>query len=161
MTIFSASRCRPGPGAALARLYACAGGKYPPALLPFTARRYATILDRNYQVRGQNRVLLPLEAFPARVDPQMEGIEISHSSVLAARQTIDPASMPPRPKAPAWVNNPNAPTVLYNGMIAPIIPYRRFKHTDGSLVARGGEPLQGFAVAGADRPQSGWVTNDT
>jgi hypothetical protein len=59
------------------------------------------------------------------------------------------------------VNDPNAPTVLCNGMIAPIIPYRRFKHTDGSLVARGGEPWQGFAVAGADRPQSGWVTNDT
>jgi sialate O-acetylesterase len=34
----------------------------------------------------------------------------------------DLASMPPRPQAPAWFNNPNAPTVLYNGMIAPLIP---------------------------------------
>lgn len=66
----------------------------------------------------------------------MEEIEISHSSVLAARQTVDPATMPPRPKAPAWVNDPNAPSVLYDGMIAPIIPCRRFKHTDGALVAR-------------------------
>ncbi len=36
----------------------------------------------------------------------------------------DLASMPPRPRAPVWMNNPNAPTVLYNGMIAPITPYR-------------------------------------
>ncbi len=34
----------------------------------------------------------------------------------------DLASMPPRPQPPVWVNNPNAPTVLYNGMIAPLIP---------------------------------------
>ncbi|MHC4745572.1 MAG: sialate O-acetylesterase, partial [Planctomycetota bacterium] len=32
-------------------------------------------------------------------------------------------SMPPQPKPPAWVNNPNMPTALYNGMIAPLIPY--------------------------------------
>ncbi len=31
--------------------------------------------------------------------------------------------MPPRPKPPMWVNNPNAPTALYNGMIAPLVPY--------------------------------------
>jgi len=31
--------------------------------------------------------------------------------------------MPPQPKPPMWVNNPNAPTVLYNGMIAPLVPY--------------------------------------
>ncbi len=35
----------------------------------------------------------------------------------------DLASMPPQPQAPAWMNNPNAPTVLYNGMIAPIVPF--------------------------------------
>ncbi len=34
----------------------------------------------------------------------------------------DLASMPPRPQPPVWANNPNAPTVLYNGMIAPLIP---------------------------------------
>ena len=27
----------------------------------------------------------------------------------------------------------------------------RFKHTDGGLAARGGEPLKGFAIAGEDR----------
>lgn len=35
----------------------------------------------------------------------------------------DLASMPAQPKQPTWVNNPNAPTVLYNGMIAPLIPF--------------------------------------
>ncbi len=35
---------------------------------------------------------------------------------------FDLASMPPRPQPPVWVNNPNAPAVLYNGMIAPLIP---------------------------------------
>lgn len=34
----------------------------------------------------------------------------------------DLASMPLQPQPPAWVNNPNAPTALYNGMIAPLIP---------------------------------------
>jgi len=33
------------------------------------------------------------------------------------------ASMPPQPQPPVWVNNPNAPTVLYNGMIAPLVPF--------------------------------------
>ncbi len=35
----------------------------------------------------------------------------------------DLASIPPQPQPPAWVNNPNAPTALYNGMIAPLIPF--------------------------------------
>jgi len=35
----------------------------------------------------------------------------------------DLASMPPQPQPPAWMNNPNAPTVLYNGMIAPLVPF--------------------------------------
>ena len=35
----------------------------------------------------------------------------------------DLASMPPQPQPPVWVNNPNAPTVLYNGMIAPLVPF--------------------------------------
>lgn len=34
----------------------------------------------------------------------------------------DLASMPLQPQPPVWVNNPNAPTALYNGMIAPLIP---------------------------------------
>ena len=33
------------------------------------------------------------------------------------------ASMPPQPQPPVWVNNPNAPAVLYNGMIAPLLPF--------------------------------------
>lgn len=33
------------------------------------------------------------------------------------------ASMPAQPQPPSWANNPNAPTVLYNGMIAPLIPF--------------------------------------
>jgi len=36
---------------------------------------------------------------------------------------MDLASMPPQPQPPAWANNPNAPTVLYNGMIAPLVPF--------------------------------------
>jgi len=35
----------------------------------------------------------------------------------------DIKSMPPQPRSPAWANNPNIPTVLYNGMIAPLIPF--------------------------------------
>jgi sialate O-acetylesterase len=35
----------------------------------------------------------------------------------------DLASMPPLPQPPVWVNNPNAPTVLYNGMIVPLVPF--------------------------------------
>ncbi len=34
----------------------------------------------------------------------------------------DLAAMPLQPQPPVWVNNPNAPTALYNGMIAPLIP---------------------------------------
>ncbi|MBN1358947.1 MAG: hypothetical protein JW993_00060 [Sedimentisphaerales bacterium] len=45
----------------------------------------------------------------------------------------DLASMPPRPTAPVWMNNPNAPTVLYNGMIAPITPY----HIRGAIWYQG------------------------
>ncbi len=37
--------------------------------------------------------------------------------------SCDLASMPAQPTQPMWVNNPNAPTVLYNGMIAPLIPF--------------------------------------
>ncbi len=33
------------------------------------------------------------------------------------------ASMPAQPQPPTWANNPNVPTVLYNGMIAPLIPF--------------------------------------
>jgi len=36
--------------------------------------------------------------------------------------TVDLSKLPPRPAAPA-TNNPNQPAVLYNGMIAPIVPY--------------------------------------
>ncbi|MBP7050821.1 MAG: 9-O-acetylesterase, partial [Phycisphaerae bacterium] len=36
---------------------------------------------------------------------------------------MDLASMPPQPQPPTWANNPNAPTVLYNGMIAPLVPF--------------------------------------
>ncbi|MGE5295300.1 MAG: sialate O-acetylesterase [Solirubrobacterales bacterium] len=39
------------------------------------------------------------------------------------RVGMDLASMPKQPEPPAWSNNPNAPTVLYNGMIAPLIPF--------------------------------------
>ena len=36
--------------------------------------------------------------------------------------TVDPAKLPPRPQPPA-TSNPNQPAVLYNGMIAPVVPY--------------------------------------
>lgn len=39
------------------------------------------------------------------------------------RVAMDLASMPAQPQPPTWANNPNAPTVLYNGMIAPLIPF--------------------------------------
>jgi sialate O-acetylesterase len=35
----------------------------------------------------------------------------------------DLASVPPQPQPPSWMNNPNAPTVLYNGMIAPLVRF--------------------------------------
>lgn len=36
--------------------------------------------------------------------------------------TVDLAKLPPRPQSPA-TDNPNQPAVLYNGMIAPVVPY--------------------------------------
>ncbi len=48
---------------------------------------------------------------------------ISLAGTWRYKVAYDLASMPPRPIAPAWMNNPNAPTVLYNGMIAPITSY--------------------------------------
>lgn len=41
---------------------------------------------------------------------------------VALAYTIDFAALPPRPSPPA-VDNANQPAVLYNGMIAPLIPY--------------------------------------
>ncbi|MCC7348930.1 MAG: beta galactosidase jelly roll domain-containing protein [Phycisphaerales bacterium] len=41
---------------------------------------------------------------------------------VALSYTIDFAALPPRP-VPPTVDNPNQPAVLYNGMIAPLIPY--------------------------------------
>ncbi len=48
---------------------------------------------------------------------------ISPAGKWRYKVSSDMASMPPLPKQPTWVNNPNAPTVLYNGMIAPLIPF--------------------------------------
>jgi len=39
------------------------------------------------------------------------------------KKGYDLKSMPPQPRPPLIVNNPNAPTSLYNAMIAPLIPY--------------------------------------
>jgi len=39
------------------------------------------------------------------------------------KKGYDLKSMPPQPRPPLLVNNPNAPTSLYNAMIAPLIPY--------------------------------------
>jgi len=36
---------------------------------------------------------------------------------------FDMASVPPQPRPPAQIDNPHAPTSLYNGMIAPLLPY--------------------------------------
>ncbi len=36
---------------------------------------------------------------------------------------MDMAKIPPRPAAPPLLNNPNQPTVLYNGMLAPLVPF--------------------------------------
>jgi len=52
-----------------------------------------------------------------------EDTAISLAGKWRYKVAADLASMPPQPKAPMWVNNPNAPTVLYNGMIAPLIPF--------------------------------------
>jgi sialate O-acetylesterase len=41
----------------------------------------------------------------------------------ADKAVADGNPEPPRPPAPLGPNNPNAPGVLYNGMIAPLIPY--------------------------------------
>jgi sialate O-acetylesterase len=39
------------------------------------------------------------------------------------KKGFDLKSMPPQPRPPVLVNNPNAPTSLYNAMIAPLLPY--------------------------------------
>ena len=39
------------------------------------------------------------------------------------KKGFDLQSMPPQPKPPTRVNHANAPTALYNAMIAPLIPY--------------------------------------
>ncbi len=36
---------------------------------------------------------------------------------------LDLATLPPRPRPPISLENPNSPTVLYNAMIAPLVPY--------------------------------------
>ncbi|MBN2137543.1 MAG: hypothetical protein JW720_07035 [Sedimentisphaerales bacterium] len=48
---------------------------------------------------------------------------ISLSGKWRYKVGYDIKSMPSQPSPPAWANNPNAPTVLYNGMIAPLIPF--------------------------------------
>ncbi|MHC4744297.1 MAG: sialate O-acetylesterase, partial [Planctomycetota bacterium] len=52
-----------------------------------------------------------------------DGDAISLAGKWRYKAGDDMKSMPPQPKAPAWMNNPNMPTALYNGMIAPLIPY--------------------------------------
>ncbi len=52
-----------------------------------------------------------------------EGTPVPLAGTWRYKVSSDLASMPPQPKQPTWVNNPNAPTVLYNGMIAPLIPF--------------------------------------
>jgi sialate O-acetylesterase len=42
----------------------------------------------------------------------------------ADKATADGKPEPPRPQLPLGPNNPNSPGVLYNGMIAPLVPYR-------------------------------------
>jgi sialate O-acetylesterase len=39
------------------------------------------------------------------------------------KKSYDLKSMPPQPRPPLFVNNPNTPASLYNGMLAPLIPY--------------------------------------
>jgi len=41
----------------------------------------------------------------------------------AAEAKVQGKEKPPKPRAPAEPLNPNSPAVLYNGMIAPLIPY--------------------------------------
>ncbi len=49
--------------------------------------------------------------------------EISLAGKWRYKVGYDLRKMPPQPQPPRWANNPNIPTVLYNGMISPLIPF--------------------------------------
>ena len=51
------------------------------------------------------------------------GGEISLAGKWRYKVGYDLRKMPAQPQPPRWANNPNAPTALYNGMIAPLIPF--------------------------------------
>ena len=62
------------------------------------------------------------QAGQMKLHPAEGDVVISLAGAWRYKVGFDLASMPPRPQPPVWVNNPNAPAVLYNGMIAPLIP---------------------------------------
>jgi sialate O-acetylesterase len=63
---------------------------------------------------------------PAQVHVRPDGDDAAQPLVLAGKWRyklgFDMETLPPRPTPPAG-NNPNAPTALYNAMLAPLIPY--------------------------------------
>ncbi|MHC4602288.1 MAG: sialate O-acetylesterase [Planctomycetota bacterium] len=52
-----------------------------------------------------------------------DDVAISLSGRWRYKKGYDLRSMPPQPRPPLRISHQNAPTALYNGMIAPLIPY--------------------------------------
>ena len=48
---------------------------------------------------------------------------ISLAGTWSYKISLNLANLPPKPRLPMSLDNPNSPTVLYNAMIAPLIPY--------------------------------------
>src|SRR5262249_39496383 len=61
------------------------------------------------------------KAYTTALEKYLEQLDKYRDTVKAAKESGAP--LPPAPQPPPQVSNPNIPTVLYNGMIAPLIPY--------------------------------------
>ncbi len=55
--------------------------------------------------------------------PAMSDDSIALAGQWKYKKGFDLASVPAQPKGPPRIDNPRAPTSLYNGMIAPLLPY--------------------------------------
>ena len=55
--------------------------------------------------------------------PESEAIRLDGTWKFKVEYPIDPATRPPRPEEPLGPANPNCPSMLYNSMIHPLIPF--------------------------------------
>jgi sialate O-acetylesterase len=60
---------------------------------------------------------------PEQMKLEGPGPPIALAGPWAYAVGVDLATVPPKPAPPVGLGNPNAPTALYNGMIAPILPF--------------------------------------